>query len=30
LTSYAKRSAAETISAMTLAITMNPYFLLHR
>jgi len=30
LTSYANRSAAETIEAMTLAITMNPYFLLHR
>ncbi len=30
LTSYAKRPAAETIDAMTLAITMNPYFLLHR
>ncbi len=30
LTSYASRSAAETIDAMTLAITMNPYFLLHR
>jgi hypothetical protein len=29
-TSYAKRPAAETIDAMTLAITMNPYFLLHR
>jgi hypothetical protein len=30
LTSYTSRSAAETIDAMTLAITMNPYFLLHR
>jgi len=30
LTTYAARSAAETIDAMTLAITMNPYFLLHR
>ena len=30
LTTYATRSAAETIEAMTLAITMNPYFLLHR
>jgi hypothetical protein len=30
LTSYASRPAAETIDAMTLAITMNPYFLLHR
>jgi len=30
LTTYANRSAAETIDAMTLAITMNPYFLLHR
>jgi hypothetical protein len=30
LTSHASRSAAETIDAMTLAITMNPYFLLHR
>jgi hypothetical protein len=29
-TSYAKRPALETIDAMTLAITMNPYFLLHR
>jgi hypothetical protein len=28
--SYAKRPAAETIDAMTLAITMNPYFLLNR
>ena len=30
LTRYANRSAAETIDAMTLAITVNPYFLLHR
>jgi hypothetical protein len=30
LTTYASRPAAETIDAMTLAITMNPYFLLHR
>ena len=30
LTRYGNRSAAETIDAMTLAITMNPYFLLHR
>ena len=30
LASYAGRSASETIDAMTLAITMNPYFLLHR
>jgi hypothetical protein len=30
LTTYAQRPAAETIDAMTLAITMNPYFLLHR
>jgi len=30
LASYASRPAAETIDAMTLAITMNPYFLLHR
>jgi len=30
LTTYANRPAAETIDAMTLAITMNPYFLLHR
>lgn len=29
-TTYAHRPAAETIDAMTLAITMNPYFLLHR
>jgi hypothetical protein len=27
---YASRPAAETIDAMTLAITMNPFFLLHR
>lgn len=27
---YARRPAAETIAAMTLAITMNPSFLLHR
>jgi hypothetical protein len=30
LATYANRPAAETIEAMTLAITMNPYFLLHR
>jgi len=30
LTAYANRPAAETIDAMTLAITMNPHFLLHR
>jgi hypothetical protein len=30
LTNYAQRRASETIDAMTLAITMNPYFLLHR
>jgi hypothetical protein len=30
LITYAHRPAAETIDAMTLAITMNPYFLLHR
>ena len=30
LTTYGQRSAAESIDAMTLAITMNPYFLLHR
>jgi hypothetical protein len=30
LTKYSQRSAPETIDAMTLAITMNPYFLLHR
>jgi len=30
LASYANRPAAETIDAMTLAITMNPFFLLHR
>lgn len=30
LTTYANRPASETIGAMTLAITMNPYFLLHR
>jgi len=30
LTAYAQRPAVETIDAMTLAITMNPYFLLHR
>jgi hypothetical protein len=28
--SYGDRPAAETIEAMTLAISMNPYFLLHR
>ncbi|MEA2906009.1 MAG: hypothetical protein QOC56_542 [Alphaproteobacteria bacterium] len=28
--SYGHRPAAEAIDAMTLAITMNPYFLLHR
>lgn len=27
---YAQRPAAETVTAMTLAITMNPYFLLHK
>lgn len=27
---YADRPAADTVSAMTLAITMNPYFLLHK
>jgi hypothetical protein len=27
---YADRPAAETVSAMTFAITMNPYFLLHK
>lgn len=30
LASYQGRPAAETVSAMTLAITMNPYFLLHK
>jgi hypothetical protein len=30
LASYKDRPAAETITAMTLAITMNPYFLLHK
>ena len=30
LKTYRDRPAAETIEAMTLAITMNPYFLLHR
>jgi len=30
LASYARRPAAETVAAMTLAITMNPYFLLHK
>lgn len=29
-TSYAERSAADTIKAMTLAITLHPSFLLHR
>jgi hypothetical protein len=28
--SYGQRPAAETVAAMTLAITMNPYFLLHK
>lgn len=28
--SYGHRPAAETVAAMTLAITMNPYFLLHK
>ena len=28
--SYRDRPAAETLDAMTLAITMNPFFLLHR
>ena len=28
--SYGQRAAAETVAAMTLAITMNPYFLLHK
>ena len=28
--SYRRRPAAETIAAMTLTITMNPYFLLHK
>ena len=27
---YAGKPASETVAAMTLAITMNPYFLLHR
>jgi hypothetical protein len=30
LSEYAKQPAAETIAAMTFAITMNPSFLLHR
>ena len=30
LASYKDRPAAETVTAMTLAITMNPYFLLHK
>ena len=30
LASYRGRPAAETVAAMTLAITMNPYFLLHK
>lgn len=30
LTTHAQRPAVETIDAMTLAIAMNPYFLLHR
>ena len=29
-TSYAGKPAAETVAAMTLAITMNPHFLLHQ
>jgi hypothetical protein len=28
--SYSNRPAAETLDAMTLAITMNPFFLLHK
>ena len=28
--SYEDQPAAETVAAMTLAITMNPYFLLHK
>ena len=28
--SYRDRPATETIAAMTLAITMNPYFLMHK
>jgi hypothetical protein len=30
LASYQGRPGAETVTAMTLAITMNPYFLLHK
>jgi hypothetical protein len=30
LASYQGKPAAETVTAMTLAITMNPYFLLHK
>ena len=30
LASYKDQPAAETVAAMTLAITMNPYFLLHK
>ena len=30
LASYGSRPGAETVTAMTLAITMNPYFLLHK
>jgi hypothetical protein len=30
LASYKDRPAADTVTAMTLAITMNPYFLLHK
>lgn len=30
LASYKDRPAAEAVTAMTLAITMNPYFLLHK
>jgi hypothetical protein len=30
LASYQGRPAAETVSAMTLAITTEPYFLLHK
>ena len=28
--SYSGKPAAETVAAMTLAITMNPHFLLHQ
>jgi len=30
LASYGSRPGADTVTAMTLAITMNPYFLLHK